>query len=121
MDDAALAVADHLHLDMARPLEIALEIDRIVAEDGFRLGLRDRQQPRELGGVARHLHAAPAAARRGLDQHRVADLARRLARARRCRAPRRPSPARRDAELARASPWRATLSPISRMCSGAGR
>ena len=35
MDDAALAVAQDLHLDMARPVEIALEIDRAVAEEGL--------------------------------------------------------------------------------------
>ena len=37
--------------------------------------LRNRQQTGQLGGVARHLHAAPAAARAGLDQHRIADRA----------------------------------------------
>ena len=35
MDGAALAVAQHLDLDVARPLEIFLEIDRVVAERGL--------------------------------------------------------------------------------------
>ena len=34
MDGIALAVADHLHLDVARLREIFLEIDRVVAEGG---------------------------------------------------------------------------------------
>ena len=32
MDGIALAVAEHLHLDMARPLDIELGIDAAVAE-----------------------------------------------------------------------------------------
>ena len=63
MDDAALAVAEDLDLDVPRPLEVAFEIDLAAAEERRRLVLRDRQQPGELGGVAGHLHAAPAAAR----------------------------------------------------------
>ena len=43
MDRAALAVADQLHLDMARPVEKAFEIDRVVAEGGSRLGLGQGQ------------------------------------------------------------------------------
>ena len=53
MDDAALAVAEDLHLDMPRPVEIALEIDRIVAERGLRLGLRQRQQLRRSSAALR--------------------------------------------------------------------
>ena len=114
-----LAVAEQLHLDVPRPVEIALEIDRIVAEPGLRLGLRQRQQLGQLGGVARQLHAAPAAAGRRLQQHRIADRARRrlgladvahrLGRAGHDRDAEPPGLA-----LAR------TLSPISRICSGDG-
>src|SRR4029077_6003061 len=75
MDDIAPSVAEELHLDMARPVEIALEIDGVVAERGLRLGLRERQHMAQLVGVARQLHAAPAAAGRGLQQYRVADRA----------------------------------------------
>ena len=46
MDGAALAVAEHLDLDVARPLEIFLEIDRVVAEGGLRLGARGRERVR---------------------------------------------------------------------------
>ena len=53
---------------------IFLEIDRIVAEGGLGLAARGRKRVGELGLAARDLHAAPAAARRRLDQHRIADL-----------------------------------------------
>ena len=51
VDDAARAVGDDLHLDVARRLDVALEVDVGVAEAGQRLG-------------ARRLRAARAAARR---------------------------------------------------------
>ena len=35
MDDIALPVAEELHLDVARPVEIALEIDGVVTERGL--------------------------------------------------------------------------------------
>ena len=75
MDDIALPVAEQLHLDMARPVEIAFEIDGIVAERGLRLGLRQRQHVAQFVRVARQLHAAPAAPRGGLQQHGIADRA----------------------------------------------
>ena len=80
MDGAAMAVAEHLDFDVARPREIFLEIDRVVAERGLRLGARGGERV-ETGRrrLARDLHAAPAAAGRRLDQHREAD---RLARSR---------------------------------------
>src|SRR5947209_35634 len=77
MDDAALAVADQLHLDMPRPVEKALYVERVIAERSPDLGLRQRQLLLQLGHVAGELHAAPAAAGRRLQQHRVADRARR--------------------------------------------
>ncbi len=71
-----VAVAEHLELDVARVAEIFLHVDGVVAERraGFGRGLA--HQAFELF-LARHdLHAAPAAARRRLDQDRVADLLR---------------------------------------------
>ena len=38
MDGAAVAVAEHLDFDVARPREIFFQIDRVVAEGGLRLG-----------------------------------------------------------------------------------
>ena len=48
MDGVALAVAEHLDLDVARPLQIFLEIDRVVAEGGLGLGARGRERLREI-------------------------------------------------------------------------
>jgi hypothetical protein len=69
----AVAVGDDLDLDVARLLEVALHIDRVIAERGasFRAGGRDR-----LGQVFAglgDLHAATAAAGGRLDQYGEAD------------------------------------------------
>jgi hypothetical protein len=39
----ALAVAQHLDLDVARPAEVLLDIDRVVAEGGLGFGARQRE------------------------------------------------------------------------------
>jgi hypothetical protein len=74
MDRLALAVAKDLELDVARVAQVLFEIDRRVAEGGlgFRAGLL--HQPFEIVGAGADLHAAPAAARSGLDDHRIADF-----------------------------------------------
>ena len=59
---------------MAGPLEIALAEDRVVAERGGRLAPRRRERLLQLLGHAHDAHAAPAAARGGLDEKREADL-----------------------------------------------
>ena len=46
----------------------------VVAERGFRLGLRAREALGDLAGGMRDAHALAAAAGRGLDHHRIADL-----------------------------------------------
>ena len=48
MDGVALAVAQHLDLDVARLLEIFFQIDRIVAERGLGFGARGRQRRRTV-------------------------------------------------------------------------
>ena len=48
MDGVALAVAEHLDFDVARPLEIFFEIDRVVAERGLGFGARGRKRGRKL-------------------------------------------------------------------------
>src|SRR5262249_34746282 len=73
MDGAAVAVAQHLDLDVRRVREIFLEIKRVVAERGLGLRARGRQRGDELFRPVRHLHAAPAAAGRGLEQNRKAE------------------------------------------------
>src|SRR5690606_26416771 len=76
VDRVALAVGQHLDLDVARVLEELLHVDHVVAERGagFGAGGGDRVGQRGLG--VHHAHAAPAAAAGRLDDHRVADLAR---------------------------------------------
>ena len=75
VDGVALAVGQHLDLDVARVLQELLHVDLFVAERGlgFALGGLDRGDQRGLG--MDHAHAASAAAAGGLDDDRVADLA----------------------------------------------
>src|SRR5438309_2172259 len=73
MHDVALRIPKHLHLDMARPLEIALEEDSVISERARRLALRADQRAGEFVGARHDPHAAAAAAGRGLDQHGIAD------------------------------------------------
>ena len=65
----------HLDLDVARALQVFFEIDRVVAERGLGLGAGGGERGRKLVLQMRDLHAAAAAAGRGLDQHRKADVA----------------------------------------------
>ena len=76
VDHVAVGVRQHLEFDVPRPLQEFLHVDLVVAEGGARLGARDadRVQERRLG--VHHAHAAPAAAAGGLDDHRIADVAR---------------------------------------------
>ena len=70
------AVADDLHLDVTRLFQILLDVDGVVAEGRARFRARRGQRHRKLVLRARHLHAAPAAAGRGLDDDGIADLGR---------------------------------------------
>ena len=72
--DVAEAVGDDLELDVARGLQVALEVDRVVAEGrlGLAAGGLDGLDEVVLG--LGDLHAAPAATGGGLDQHREADF-----------------------------------------------
>ena len=76
------AVGEHLDLDVAGAADEALDEQPPVAEGLLGLARwptsRRRRAP---SGPSTQPHAAPAAARRRLEQDRVADLARRLARA----------------------------------------
>ena len=74
VDHVAVRVGEHLDLDVARVLEVALDVDRRVRE--VLLALPRRRLEGTLGVVrlADELHALAAAARRGLDDQRVPDL-----------------------------------------------
>ena len=76
MDHRAVAVADQLQLDVARPVEVALDVDRARTEGGLGLGLSHGDGPCEVLRPSGDLHAAAAAAGSSLDQHRVADVGR---------------------------------------------
>ena len=61
---------------MARPLDVALGEDAVVAECRLRLAARGGERLVELVGRADDAHAAPAAAGGRLDHEREADLRR---------------------------------------------
>ena len=76
-DRVLVLVGQHLDLDVARVLEELLHVDGRVAERRAGFGARrlHRVDQRRLG--VHDAHAAPAAAAGRLDDHRVADRARR--------------------------------------------
>src|SRR5205823_1237100 len=69
-DDLAARVAEQLHLDVARALDVALAENGRVAERGLGLAPCRRERLVELRRLADDPHAAPAAAGRGLDEER---------------------------------------------------
>src|SRR5208282_85997 len=75
-DDVAVLVAQHLKFDVARVLDVALQVKVAVAEGARGLRLRLTVEPGQFILVAHNTHAAPAAAGRGLDDDRKTDLAR---------------------------------------------
>ena len=74
MDDVAVAVGEHLHLDVARRGDVFLDQHARIAERRLRLARRAFQRGVELGVLVDAAHALAAAARDRLDQHRIADL-----------------------------------------------
>ena len=113
-------VGQDLHFDVPRMLDVFFQIDAAVAEGGFGLGLRLAARPTSAPGRWRHAHAASAAAGRGLDQHRKADLVGDRA-ALRLRLSIRPSlPGTAGTLASRASLRAAFLSPSRAMASGVG-
>src|SRR5204863_9642881 len=72
VDGIALAVAEHLELDVARVAEIFFDIDGVVAEGALRLGARLADLRFELVWRIDHLHSAAAPARGGLDDQGIA-------------------------------------------------
>ena len=92
VDRVAVRVGEHLHLDVPRILQVALDVDAAVREVLLALALRRLERPLRLGRLADELHALAAAARGRLDDERVADL---LAEAQHLRDVARPAPSRR--------------------------
>ena len=71
--DVALAVAQHLDLDVPRPRHDLLQEEGAIAERGLGFALAAREGLVHLLGPGHGAHAAPAAAGRGLQHHRIAD------------------------------------------------
>src|SRR5690606_5649246 len=80
MYDAAVAVADEPHFDVARLDQILLELDGRPAERPARLVLRRLEELQELLFAVGDAHALAAAAGRCLDDDRKADRPRDLER-----------------------------------------
>ena len=79
-DHVAVLVGQHLELDVARLLDELFHVEIAVAERRRRLRLRRVKQVGQFFVAADDAHAAPAAAGRGLHDHREADLLRPLER-----------------------------------------
>src|SRR5215471_9366688 len=75
MDGVALAVAEHLDLDMAGTAEIFLQIHGVVAETCLGLYARGGERDVEFLLDMGDLHAAATAAGSSFDQNGIADLA----------------------------------------------
>jgi hypothetical protein len=72
----AVAIEDHLDLDVTPALDEALEDETVVAEGRHRLAPRGREGVREAGGVPDRAHPLATAAGRRLDDEREADARR---------------------------------------------
>src|SRR6185503_7816111 len=75
VDDVALAIAQHLDLDVPWALNELLEEHAAVAEGGARLALAAGERLAHLGRAFDDAHPAPAATRRRLQHPRVTELA----------------------------------------------
>src|SRR5208337_4012044 len=75
VDGAALSVAEHLELDVARLGEVFFQVERVVAESVLGFDPCGAQRVAQLVRVGRDLHAAPSASGGRLDDDRIADLA----------------------------------------------
>ena len=72
-DGLAVRIGEHLHLDVPRRREVALEQQPVIAERGAREALRRFDRGRDFAGGVDHLHALAAAAGARLDDERKAD------------------------------------------------
>src|SRR5262245_49755162 len=76
VDGVAVGVGEHLHLDVARRRDEFLDQHAAVAEGGRGLALRTRQRRAEFALTVDAAHTLAAAARDGLDEHRIANRGR---------------------------------------------
>ena len=74
VDDGAVRVGEHLHLDVPRALDEPLQQQRVVAERGGRHAAGRRERLGQLRRRAHDLHPLAAAARGRLDEQREARL-----------------------------------------------
>ena len=74
VDDGAVGVREHLHLDVPRVFEEPLDVDRVVREVGLALAARGGERALGLVGRADDLEALASPAGRGLDRHGPAVL-----------------------------------------------
>ena len=72
-EHATAAVAEDLHLDVARIADVALEEHTGVGEVRLREALDRLERSAQIIGASAHLHADAAATRAALEHHRVAD------------------------------------------------
>ncbi len=75
-DHVAVRIAEHLDLDVARPRDVFLKEQRIVAERSLRLARRACERVLDLACRLDAPHAPPAAAGGRLDQNGIADALR---------------------------------------------
>ena len=120
VDDVAVGVREHLHLDVARIDEVALGVHGRVAEVAETLPSRRLERALGVLGRAHDAHPLAAAAGRRLDDERVADLLRQPQKLTCVGERLRSRPGRR---ALRRLAWRrahAVLLPISSIASGGG-
>ena len=75
MDDVAVAVAEHLHLDVLGARDVLLQEDRRVAEGALGLALGLVEQTGQFRLLLDHSHATATAPESRLDDEREPDLA----------------------------------------------
>ena len=74
MDDSAVSVGEDLHFDVARVLEVALDVDRRVGEVRLPLAAGGLVRPLDLVGAVSDPEALSPAAGGSLDRDRISDL-----------------------------------------------
>src|SRR5207244_6686067 len=75
VDAVSVRVADELDLRVPRGLQVALDVDGAVLEDGLGRRARRLVQACEILVLRDDAHAAPAAAGDSFDDHRIPDVA----------------------------------------------